>query len=459
MSAKMFSLLVVDDDQLVHQTLRVALPKEWHINSVYHPQDVPYDRFFHAAFVDMHLFRDINNPAGLKVVEALSKAHPQLEIIAISGDLSLELMEMGLKVGAQKFLAKPFMLEEVLSVLEKIAALWNLRLLETQGHDKVQWVGQSSSAQDIRKKIASLKGEGRPVLIEGETGCGKEVIATLLHLQEPSRPLVSINVASLPETLFESEMFGHVKGAFTGADSNKIGLIEAAHGGDLFLDEIEALSAANQAKLLRVLETSEIRRVGGKDIIRIQTRVMAASNRSLESLIKSQEFREDLYFRLASHRIRIPPLRDRKEDIDLLAQYFLDTERPKRNKKFTPSALEALKTYHWPGNVRELKRICEQLSLTSPLPLLRDVDVNALIQMGSQLGLSSLGPGASPGFAPYDPSLPKGLSGALEEVEARILLEAYKRDPEIDSLAEKLQISRSSLYKKIKDYRITEEPS
>ena len=281
-------------------------------------------------------------------------------------------------------------------------------------------------------------------MLEGETGTGKEVAARLLSFQEGERPFIAVNVAGIAENLFESEMFGHVKGAFTGADLNKIGLCEAAHGGDLFLDEIEALAPAHQAKLLRFLENGEIRRVGGKEPIQVECRVIVASNKPLEKMLRDGAFREDLYFRISGQKIELPPLRERREDIDDLVSYFLSLEHPRRNKTFSEDGLQALKEYSWPGNIRELKRVCEQLCLISPLPLIRKDDVLALLR-----------PILS---APEqkDIDLSKGLNILVEEFEAGVILQCLKRDPDIDKTADRLKISRSNLYKKIKEYNIDE---
>jgi DNA-binding NtrC family response regulator len=443
--SRAFHLLVVDDDSLIHQSIRLLLPTHWKLTSAKEMSDIPFDRFFHAAMVDMHLTPHSKNPVGLEVIRRLTEKMSNLEVIAMSGDFSRELMESCLKLGAQRFLSKPLMGEEILLLLDKIEALWSLRNVETQlKNSQTRWVGKSEAAQDITRKIAGLRGERKPVLVEGETGTGKEVVSRLLNQQEGEQPFITVNVAGLPENLFESEMFGHVKGAFTGADQNKIGLCEAAHGGDLFLDEVEALSLSHQAKLLRFFESGEVRRVGAKESVQIQCRVIVASNRPLEKMVKENTFREDLYFRICSHRIELPPLRERPEDIPELAQYFLSLEKPRRNKSFTEDGLEALKQYPWPGNVRELRRVCEQLSLTSPLPLIRREDVNTLLRPA--LNFSSQ--------ESYD--VTKGLSPLVEEFEARVIVQCLKANSDIEKTADILKISRSSLYKKIKDYRIDE---
>ncbi|NUN06414.1 MAG: sigma-54-dependent Fis family transcriptional regulator [Bdellovibrio sp.] len=447
-TTRAFSLLIVDDDQLVHQSLKMCLPSHWKVFSAPRLEAIQYERFYHAAFVDMHL-EPGKKADGPQVIEKLIKHNNQLEVVAMSGDLSRSLMESCLKAGAQKFLAKPLMPEEVLLILEKIEALWDLRSIDPSAQRKgTRWVGTSAASQKIKKRIADLRGETNTVLIEGETGCGKEVVARLLHEQEGERPFIAVNLASLPENLFESEMFGHVKGAFTGADQNKVGLAEAAHGGDLFLDEIEALPPSQQAKLLRFLETGEIRKVGAKESSQVKVRVIAASNKPLDKMVKAGEFREDLLYRLNSQRVELVPLRERLEDIEELAKHFLEAERPRRNKTFAEDGLASLKKYNWPGNVRELKRVCEQLSLTSPLPFIREEDV-----------LNWLKPAATPVGAPSYTAIDfnKGLNTLVEEFEAHAIRTCLKQTQDIESAAKVLQISRSNLYKKIKDYNIDEE--
>ncbi|MBC7371475.1 MAG: sigma-54-dependent Fis family transcriptional regulator [Bdellovibrionaceae bacterium] len=444
-----FHLLVVDDDSLIHQSLKLCVPAPWKIFSVSKKELVPYDQFFHAAMVDMHLVAHSKNPDGVDVIEKLTKNNPQLEVIAMSGDLNRELMEKCLKVGAQKFLAKPLLSEEVLLILNKIEAYLSLRNLETGAHAKTtSWVGSSPASEKVKKRIAELKGETSTILIEGETGTGKEVAARLLNHQENERPFIAVNISSITENLFESELFGHVKGAFTGADQNKVGLAEAANGGDLFLDEIEALPLSQQVKLLRFLESGEIRRVGAKEITKVKTRVIVASNQPLKKLVEDGVFREDLYFRLNGQRIELPPLRDRKEDIAELVKTFLDSERPRRNKHFSDDGIEALKAYSWPGNVRELKRVCEQISLVSPLPILRKEDVDALIHPNTQAT-------GDAGKSPLD--LSRGLAELVADFEAKIIRASMKDISDVEELAKFLKVSRSNLYKKIKDYNIDEE--
>jgi DNA-binding NtrC family response regulator len=446
MASPAFHLLVIDDDSLIIDSLRLILPKNWRMTSAKSAVHLDAKMIFHAAFVDMHLDPKSTKAEGPAIIEKILLENPKIEVVAMSGDLSIELMESCLEKGARKFLAKPLMVDEVLSTLEKIEALLQMRLLETRGHGhEKKWVGSSAASEKIREQIAALRGEAGPILIEGETGTGKEVVAQILNQQETGRSFVVVNVAGITENLFESEMFGHVKGAFTGADSIKIGLAEAANGGDLFLDEIEALSLSSQVKLLRFLENGEIRKVGGKESIHIKTRVIVATNQNLATLVKEGKFREDLFFRISGKRLQLPPLRDRLEDIANLAPYFLDQHRPRTNKTLSAEGLRALQNYRWPGNVRELKRICEQLALTSPLPVVRAEDVNRILSNTT----SSDDPLASHGI-----DYSKGLPLLVEEFEAAVIANLLQSETDIDRAAETLKISRSSIYKKIKDYQI-----
>jgi DNA-binding NtrC family response regulator len=405
------------------------------------PKEVP-NKKFHAAFVDMHLTGNLERAEGVEVIRSLRDSDPHLEIVAISGDLDRDLMEKCLKAGASRFLSKPLNADEFLLTLDKIEAhilLQGATSRSKQSH--LRWVGSSETSQKIRRQIADLKGENGPILIEGESGTGKEVTAALIHEQEGREPLITINVAAIPDNLFESEFFGHTKGAFTGADQNKMGLAEAAHGGDLFLDEVEALSPQHQAKLLRFLETGEVRRLGSKDSIKVQTRVIAATNQKLEKLVKENKFREDLLWRLNGKKISLPALRERIEDVKELSEFFLALDKV-RKKTLSEDAVEALRNYSWPGNVRELKRVCEQLLISAPLPIVRAQDIISLLQPSGRGG-----PNAN-----VDYSL--GLEVLMNEYESRIITQCLENISDIDEAGKLLGISRSSLYKKIKDHNI-----
>ena len=441
------TLLVIDDESLVIEAVRLALTDRWRVLAARAPGALP-ERGYHAALVDLHLSARAGAAEGVEVIRELSQRHPRLEIIAMSGHLDRTMMEKCLNAGASRFLAKPLNFDELRLTLDKIEALIAMQTVRGPGGAAaaLRWVGDGPASRLVQRQIALMRDEPGPILIEGESGTGKEVCAQLMHAQQPAGPLVAINVASLPDNLFESELFGHVKGAFTGADQNKMGLIEAAHGGDLFLDEIEALSLPLQAKLLRFLESGEIRRVGSKDTIVVRARVIAASNRDLAVMVAEGKFREDLWWRLGGKKIALPRLRDRPEDIGDLARHFLARD-PARRKELGDDALEALRAHHWPGNVRELKRVCEQLSLAAPLPILRREDVVRLVTRPT---------------AALEPStrvdLTRGLAELVNDFEGHLIQRAWADQGDIDGVSRTLKISRSSLYKKIKDHDLALHP-
>ncbi len=438
------NLLVVDDDDLIHQSVQLVLPKNWQVTSAKTLAAIPTDGFFHAAFVDMHLTKGMKTAEGLTAIARIRENFPLTEIFGMSGDLTLDLMESALSAGARRFMAKPLISDEVLSMIDKTEALWFIRQNDERSRRarNKSWIGSSKLSQDVLVQISHMRGERGPILIEGETGTGKEVVTSLLNTQENGRPLVPVNVGAIPENLFESELFGHVRGAFTGADALKVGLAEAANGGDLFLDEIEALPMSQQAKLLRFLESGEIRRVGAKESMQLKVRVIAATNQPLAEMVKKGQFREDLLFRLSGKRIALPPLRDRIEDLEELCKFFLSEEGPSKNRMFSAEAFEVMRKYHWPGNVRELKRICEQVSLVCPLPIVRGEDLRALLQ--------STAPESN-----HNMNLEQGLPTLIANYERQILQKALARtEGDVDKAAEILQISRSNFYKKMKDYGV-----
>lgn len=428
-----YSLFIVDDDSFFIQSVRLALDTAWVCSDNWKKAD--------AALVDIHLSGHTSDFGGLKEIQRLRDLRPNLQIIATSGDLNRSTMEKALEAGCDLFLAKPLKPNVLKTILDKMAALVQLRELPSQyAAGQLVWVGNSSESQEVQKAIAALAGESGPILIEGETGTGKEVVAHLLNQQEKSRAIIRVNVAALSATLFESELFGHVKGSFTGATQDKIGLIDAADGGDLFLDEIETLDSNQQAALLRFLENGEIRPVGGTKTKGVSVRVIAASNQNLQDLVRKKKFREDLLWRLAKHQISLPPLRKRFADIKPLAEWFLSAHE-QTPRELTEDGLQALQAHSWPGNVRELKRVCEQLNLMAPLPILRKADVETVLHPAQN---------ADPFTIDDDSSLEE----VLKTVERQTIEKRLRQFKDADETAKSLQISRSSLYKKIKDHDI-----
>lgn len=450
---KRLSLLAVDDDELVHETLKLAVPESWELVPTLEPR-WPERRLFHCAFVDMHLSGDLKKQEGVEVIGRIAKEHPSCEIIAISGDLSRSLMEDCLKAGASRFLAKPLAKTEVELVLSKVEAHWQLQGVGGDGSLSAPWIGSSAKSQSVRRKIAQLTGEGLPVLIEGESGTGKEIVAQLLRSQGSPRPFVSVNVAAIPKDLFESVFFGHRKGAFTGAAQNQLGLVEKAHGGDLFLDEIEALASEHQAKLLRFLESGEYRPLGSESSNRSQVRILSATNQSLDELVATGKFRKDLKFRLEGEKVSLPPLRERKEDLEELVEFFIESSPTGVRKTLSESAVEALKKHSWPGNVRELKRCVERLLVKAPLPVLRDEDVHAVLA-NDGWGVDSLEGDGAVVSKLLESGM--GLSEILSHIEKLVLEALVEKNRDIDGLLKRLKISRSSLYKKLKDHNVSLE--
>ncbi|MHB2153490.1 sigma-54-dependent transcriptional regulator [Calditrichota bacterium GD2] len=319
---------------------------------------------------------------GLQVLQESKKLQPHIEALLISAYGTIDEAVQAMKIGAADFLTKPFSGDEFLLRVRNIAQkilqrqqIEQLRAENTYLNQELsgqfgQMVGQSPAMREIFRLIETVANENSPVLIQGESGTGKELIARAIHQQSKraDRPFVRVNCGALNDNLLESELFGHEKGAFTGAIRQRKGRFELADGGTLFLDEIGDVSPALQIKLLRVLQEKEFERVGGERTLQVDVRVIAATNRHLEQRIASGHFREDLYYRLNVIPIKVPPLRQRKEDIPLLVEYFLQQLNQRRGciKQLDPAALEILSAYHWPGNIRELQNVMERLHIICP---------------------------------------------------------------------------------------------
>ncbi len=330
---------------------------------------------------------------GLEVLKRVKKYDPKIEVIVVTGHGSIDNAVDAIKAGAFDYLTKPVDPEELALTLEKAVEHRNLiaevETLKANVRDKYSLHGIVYASSKIHKvldlvnKVAKTEST---VLILGESGTGKELIARAIHEQSSRRhgSFVAINCGALPEGLLESELFGHVKGSFTGADRNKRGLFEEASEGTLFLDEISETTPALQVKLLRALQEGEIRRVGDNHPIKVSGRLLAASNKNLEKLVATEKFRDDLYYRLKVFPIEIPPLRERAEDILPLAEYFLRKAQKKISgsaQRFSPEAAKALKDYSWPGNVRELEHTVERMLILASQAEIGLEDVPAEIRM------------------------------------------------------------------------------
>ncbi len=368
-------VLFADDEEPLQELMKNELPR------MGHEVTVCPDGLTAAAALEKNTYDcvlvDLDMPGmnGIEVIARAKELSPETEAVVLTGKSSMNTAVAALRQGAFDYLTKPCKLAEVERLLERVAEKRELtkkcaalqhQLHHVEGDRKL--IGNGKAMQQVRDLIGKVAPTGSTVLILGETGSGKELVARAVHDQSPrvAMPFVAINCGALPESLIESELFGHRKGAFTGADDHRVGLFEVAHGGTLFLDEIGELPKAMQAKLLRVLECGEIRRVGDNDSVKVDVRVVCATHRDLEQMVEDGDFREDLMYRINPFEINIPPLRERVADIHELAKHLYCRFKPNAkpgDNLFSPDALEALTSHSWPGNVRELANVIEHATI------------------------------------------------------------------------------------------------
>ncbi|MGQ0507840.1 MAG: sigma-54-dependent transcriptional regulator [Myxococcaceae bacterium] len=381
-------VLVVDDDNIVLRAVSEALRREGH-------QVVPVADAIEALIATKDpaldvVVTDIKMPnlSGIEVLKAFKQAQPDVEVIMMTGYATVETAVEAVKAGAYDYLTKPFeriddLLLAVTKAAERRALKRRANVLEEALANKAEFEGlsgQSTQMKAVFELVQTVSPTTATVLIEGESGTGKELVARAIHFRSNRRDkaFVAVNCSALTETLLESELFGHVKGSFTGAIGNKKGLFEAADGGTLFLDEIGDIPMSTQVRLLRVLQENEIKRVGANESIPVDVRVIAATHVDLQLAKQEGRFREDLFYRLNVIAMKLPALRDRPEDVPLLAQHFLTMHSQKMGKAMqgiTPAAMERLTSYRWPGNVRELENAIERAVVLSRTPV---IDIDAL---------------------------------------------------------------------------------
>lgn len=395
---------------------------------------------------------DMPGMSGIEVIAKAKELSPQTDAVVLTGKSSLETAIAALRYGAFDYLTKPCKLVELQALLNRVAEKRELtnkylaikRQLERL-EGKSQLIGASAGMQRVRKLIAKVAPTNSTALILGETGTGKELVARALHDQSlrAEMPFVAINCGALPESLIESELFGHRRGSFTGADEHRVGLFEVANGGTLFLDEIGELPKAMQAKLLRFLESGEIRRVGENEAFTVDVRVICATHRHLEQMVAEGDFREDLMFRINTFEIHLPSLRERIDDIPLLANHLLARFRrgaAAEEENFTPEALRVLSEHSWPGNVRELANVIEHATI------LCDSGPIGLEHLPHKLGHRRTQVVATA------PAL-KTIGGApktLREIEMQVIYQALDRlGGNKPKVAEELGISLKTLYNKL----------
>ena len=443
-------ILVVDDDAVARELLAEALKKEGYDVEAFGSGEAAIARGREGR-VDLVL-TDIRMGAvdGLTVLREFKRMSQDTAIVVLTAFGSLEGAIEAIKQGAYDYLAKPFKKEDIKLVVQR--SLDHCRLLRENTKfreelkSKDEWsplVGSSPAMLEVYKLVARVSESKSTVLLQGESGTGKELIARAIHGNSPRRdkPFVPVNCGALPDTLLESEMFGYEKGAFTGAVGTKTGLFESANGGTLFLDEIGELGQALQVKLLRVMQDHEVRRVGGTHSIKVDVRIIAATNRDLEQFVKEGKFRDDLFYRLNVVRITLPSLTERQEDIPMLAHHFLQkcaAGTTTAVRGFHPDTMDLLKRYRWPGNVRELENAIERAVSLSHGPLLTPDDLPAAIRQ-------------TPIHADAKPESPEAAEPVcltLEEVEKRHLVRVLKETKGNKVKAAKiLGIDRRTLYR------------
>ncbi len=439
-------VMIVDDEEGIRDTLSGIFEDEGYdtVTAASGEEAVPLAKETNPDIVLLDIW--LTGMDGIETLKALRGFSPDLPVIIISGHASIELAVKATRIGAYDILEKPLSMEKVLLTVYRAIEKRNLerenRSLRENLLKKSRMVGESPKMQQLKDQIKLAAVSNSRVLILGESGSGKELVARLLHENSPraDKPFVEVNCAAIPQELIESELFGHEKGSFTGAFEMKRGKFEQASGGTLFLDEIGDMSLQTQAKVLRVMETQEFQRVGGNRNIKVDVRIISATNKDLADEVKKENFREDLYFRLNVIPIKVPPLRERPEDIPALVEFFLGTfaaESGQQPKEITPDAVAMLQKYSWPGNIRELKNVLERLAIMTPSRVIKPADL------------------LMPDAARADYFSFDSLRQARDLFERDFIVRKLEENAwNISKTAELLDIERSNLHRKIKAYDI-----
>jgi DNA-binding NtrC family response regulator len=445
-------VLVADDQPDVLEALRLLLKGEgYQTVAVSSPSDVLgalKEQEFDLLLIDLNYTRDTTSgQEGLDLLSRIGMLDSGLPVVVMTAWGSVEVAVEAMRRGARDFIQKPWENARLLSVLrtqiELSRALRKGQRLEAEnkllrdGHTPQRMIATAASMRPVLQLIESVGASDANVLVTGENGTGKEVVAQTLHAISPraSKAMVTVNVGALSEGTFESELFGHVKGAFTDAKTDRVGRFELADGGTIFLDEIANVPVAQQAKLLRVVETGEFERVGSSKTRRVDVRILSATNADLREEVAGGRFRQDLLFRLNTVEIRLPPLRDRREDIPLLAHHFLNIYARRYRKPlttFSEGATKSLLSYEWPGNVRELDHAVERAVLMARGDVVEAVDLNLQAGREAERGLEEM---------------------SLDEVECFLIRKTLARfDGNVGQAAEALGLSRSALYRRLQRY-------
>ena len=443
------TILIVDDEPEILKTVSGLLEDEGY-STITAPNGTDGLAKLQDSEVSLMLL-DIFMPGidGLETLGRAREAAPEVPVVMISGQATVDAAVKAIKLGAVDFVEKPLQPERLLLSVKNALAMEDLKFrygrLAGELKKQRQMLGESEPMRKLREEIKRAAPSRARVLIVGENGTGKELVAAAIHEMSPrkDKPFVKVNCAAIPRDLIESELFGHEKGAFTGALARKEGKFDLADGGSLLLDEIGDMSLDTQAKLLRVLEEGEFERLGGKISIKVDVRVISSTNKNLIEQIRRDRFREDLYFRIAAVPIRVPPLRERKEDIPLLAKHFARVFCEENNrplKQFSDRALASLVAYDWPGNVRELKNVVERLVIMTDEEVVTEACLSAI------------------GQDVPTPSSAKTLSEMVDNYEqAMIASELKKSGWNVSQAAAKLGMDRANLHRKMRRYGIERE--
>jgi len=450
------TILIVDDEASICQSLSAILTDEGYLVTVAGSGEEALKSF--ESEIPQLVLLDIWLPGidGLETLQAIKTAHPNVMVIMMSGHGTIETAVKATKLGAFDFIEKPLSLDKVIIMVNNALNIIrleeeNVRLKQKVSH-QYELTGNSQVINDLKEMIGIVAPTNAWILIMGENGTGKELVArSIHHLSHRShKPIVEVNCAAIPEELIESELFGHEKGAFTGATEKKRGKFDLAHEGTIFLDEVADMSLKAQAKILRILQEKKFERVGGNKLIDMDVRVLAATNKDLEKEMEAGRFRQDLYYRLHVIPLLVPPLRERKEDIKLLAERFLldfALKEGQPQKVITADAIKLLMQHDWPGNVRELKNIIERLIILTPGDEITDRDIpslNARIDNSEVLSVP-------PVLTAVD-----SLKDAKMDFERQFIIKKLEENEgNISKTAEAIGLERSNLHKKLKSFKVS----
>ncbi len=457
-------ILVVDDEKNITFVVQAMLQRAGFEALVFNSSPDALKVLGDSAKVDeiSAIITDLYMPGvgGMDILEYCQKNLPQLPVVIMTAYGTVESAVAALKKGAFDFITKPFDQTELVNVIRKASRTFQERKNELSpmpagtGASISSIIGMSVQMQEVFKVIAKIAGSPSTVLIWGESGTGKELVAYEIHRNSDrvKKPFIKINCAAIPGTLIESELFGYEKGAFTGAVTAKPGRFELANEGTLFLDEVAEMPLEMQVKLLRILQEQEFERVGGVNTINVDVRIIAATNKDLDAEVKAGKFREDLFYRLNVVPIHLPPLRERREDIEPLVQYFLKqfSEKLKRDAvKIAPEALEALKAFSWPGNIRQLENVLERMILMADGTVLKNKDLPP--EIVPAVTVESEGAAIESGGESFKEIVKKQTQSLEKDLIEKALEET---DGNVTRAAEKLGLSRKGLQLKMKELKI-----